>query len=217
MFMASLLQRKKKFKKLVKTNNLNAKKAISEKLLSWQTNNPDDFWKLVKKLRESKKSNENPISISQWEEYFKVLHRVNQAALAPDHEDKNIETNFRLKLNSTNICQIMDAPFSLLEIKDGIKKLKNKKACGPDSISNEMIKTGQNVLLKSIKTLFNSIIDEEIFPSEWSSGYLVPLFKSGDKTDPSNYRGISITSCLGKLFSSLLNNRLLKLMKDYVM
>ena len=37
---------------------------------------------------------------------------------------------------------------------------------------------------------------------------LVPIHKSGDKTNPSNYRAIAISSCLSKLFTSILNKRL---------
>ena len=39
---------------------------------------------------------------------------------------------------------------------------------------------------------------------------VTPIFKSGTKNDPSNYRGICISSCLGKLFCSILNQRLLE-------
>ena len=42
----------------------------------------------------------------------------------------------------------------------------------------------------------------------WSKGYIVPLFRKGDVQNPENYRGISIASCIGKLFALLLNNRL---------
>ena len=45
---------------------------------------------------------------------------------------------------------------------------------------------------------------------QWSWALIVPIFKSGVKTNPNNYRGISIMSCLGKLFTSILNQRLLK-------
>ena len=43
----------------------------------------------------------------------------------------------------------------------------------------------------------------------WSIALISPIFKSGLKMDPGNYRGISVLSCLGKLFSSVLNQRLL--------
>ena len=42
----------------------------------------------------------------------------------------------------------------------------------------------------------------------WSIGYIVPIHKKGNVNDPSNYRGITISSCLGKLFALIMNNRL---------
>ena len=44
---------------------------------------------------------------------------------------------------------------------------------------------------------------------EWVVGLIVPIHKSGSKADPSNYRGISLLSCFGKFFFSILNNRLM--------
>ena len=44
----------------------------------------------------------------------------------------------------------------------------------------------------------------------WCDGLITPFFKCGTKSDPSNYRGICISSCIGKLFCSILNQRLLK-------
>ena len=46
------------------------------------------------------------------------------------------------------------------------------------------------------------------FPSIWAEGIIVPIFKKGDKNDPANYRGITLVSCLGKLFNNILNERL---------
>ena len=51
------------------------------------------------------------------------------------------------------------------------------------------------------------------FPSSWCEGRITPIYKSGNKNDLSNYRGICISSCLGKLFTSVLNTRL----KNYVL
>jgi hypothetical protein len=47
-------------------------------------------------------------------------------------------------------------------------------------------------------------------PKIWDKGYIVPIFKSGSRDDPSNYRGITIGSCLCKLLVKILNNRLEK-------
>ena len=45
-------------------------------------------------------------------------------------------------------------------------------------------------------------------PDIWCQGLITPIYKSGDKSDPTNYGGICVSSCLGKLFSSILNQRL---------
>ena len=43
---------------------------------------------------------------------------------------------------------------------------------------------------------------------------IIPVFKKGDRSNPSDYRGISLISCLCKLFTSILNTRLLKWIDD---
>ena len=71
-----------------------------------------------------------------------------------------------------------------------------------------MIKAGMHILAPVFVVLFNRILTREIYPESWGDGFIIPVFKADDVNDPSNYRGISITSCLAKLFSLLLNNRL---------
>ena len=45
---------------------------------------------------------------------------------------------------------------------------------------------------------------------EWVVGLIVPIYKKGNKSEPQNYRGVTLISCLGKLFLSILNNRLMQ-------
>jgi hypothetical protein len=84
--------------------------------------------------------------------------------------------------------------------------LKTKKAPGFDRVRNEMLKNGINYLMSSLVELFNFIFKKRTFPKNWSIGMITPIFKSGNKSDPSNYRGICVTSYLGKLFC-LFGNR----------
>ena len=64
---------------------------------------------------------------------------------------------------------------------------------------------------KLILKLFNVILKTGIIPSEWCISFISPIYKNkGQKDDPNNYRGISIISCLGKLFTALINERLTK-------
>ena len=62
--------------------------------------------------------------------------------------------------------------------------------------------------------LFNIILDSGIIPDSWLEGIIRPIHKSGDRQNPENYRPITILSCFGKLFTSILNLRLTTLLED---
>ena len=59
-----------------------------------------------------------------------------------------------------------------------------------------------------IVSIFNNILNVEHYPSCWAEGTIIPVFKTGDNDNTDNYRGITLISCLGKLFTRVLNNRL---------
>ena len=57
--------------------------------------------------------------------------------------------------------------------------------------------------------LFNVILATGIIPDEWCKGLINPIYKGkGSQKSANNYRGITLLSCMGKLFTSVLNNRL---------
>ena len=61
---------------------------------------------------------------------------------------------------------------------------------------------------RHLVNLFNRILDTGKFPTLWSFGLIVPIHKKDDRSKVENYRGITLLSALGKLFTSILNNRL---------
>lgn len=103
----------------------------------------------------------------------------------------------------------MNKPFTISEIKKQVKHLKNNKATSCDLVMNEMLKHGATIILPAMCKVFNLILDNGVFPTQWNTTYQVPVFKSGDCTNCNNYRGIAVSSCLGKVYTSLLQSRLL--------
>ena len=71
-----------------------------------------------------------------------------------------------------------------------------------------MLKAGVGVLSFTIFKLFNRILDEEIYSDFWGTGFIVPIYKSGGMNHTGNYRGITITSCLGKFYTYRLSSTL---------
>ena len=57
--------------------------------------------------------------------------------------------------------------------------------------------------------VFNLVLDSRIIPESWSSGIIKPVDKNkGNQSDPDNFRTITLISCVGKIFTSVLNSRL---------
>ena len=100
------------------------------------------------------------------------------------------------------------------EILNAIKSLKIGKSTASDLISNEMLKYGADAILKTLVKLFNFLFDLGTFPKLWNENLLVSLHKKGSKIDPNNYRGISVSSNLGKVFNRIINARLLSFTND---
>ena len=96
------------------------------------------------------------------------------------------------------------------------KEVKKCKACGDDLIINEYIKNTTHALMPIYVKVFNVIFDSGIIPEIWLTGNILPFYKNkGVKSDPKNYRPITILSCMGKLFTSVLNNRLTSFLEDF--
>ena len=102
----------------------------------------------------------------------------------------------------------LNVVFTEHEIIKSIKQLKTNRSAGPDLMLNEFFINGKNELTPTICKLFNKLFEIGYFPTSWSEGYIIPLHKKDDINDVENYRGITLLSCLGKLFSRVLNNRL---------
>ena len=68
-----------------------------------------------------------------------------------------------------------------------------------------------------IVDFLNVVLDTGCVPIEWCSGIIRPLYKNTSHiTDPDNYRGITLLSCVSKLFTACLNRRLSRYVDDYI-
>jgi len=96
-----------------------------------------------------------------------------------------------------------------------MEKLKINKSNGPDEIINEILLYGIDAFVAPISKLFNIILNSNSFPALWQEGHLTSIYKSGETDNPENYRGITIQSCLGKLFTATLKDRLQTYLDDH--
>ena len=97
-----------------------------------------------------------------------------------------------------------------LQISHYISKLKRGKAAGPDGIPPDLLKAGNNVIARQLASLFCKTVAHAKEPLAWKGGYQIPLFKKGPMSDPSSYRGIFVSSFVGKLYHASLRAQLLQ-------
>jgi hypothetical protein len=193
----------KEYNKTRKYKQKKHREETLESLDNMRSSNPSEYWKLLKSL-DNESSPRNPakeIDVTNWSSYFEKL--IKNKNKKPSEWKEEVE-----KMECSMPPSILDSEISLKEIQTSIKALKNKKAPGLDQISNEMIKYSQHVMLPLLHKLFKLVLKSGCYPKEWAEGYITPIYKSGDPLSKDNYRGITISSCLGKLFNSVLNTRL---------
>ena len=163
--------------------------------------NPKKFWSLLNKLtvNDEKQNQHSNIKMSTWVKHFQELLSCENSNFGNPAMDIVGPLDFEITLEEVNLAS---------------KILKAGKSPGADSITNEMIicilKHFPTVLL----SLFNSILHAGSHVPIWSLAVVVPIHKKGSTDNPSNFRGISLISCLAKLFYSILNNRLLQFCMD---
>ena len=135
-------------------------------------------------------------------EYFKKLN-----------VDDNTYDEHDWSFNNVNAEDAINEDFNECEIRKVVKGLKNNKAYGVDMILNEFIKNTIDIMCPIYVKLFNIILKTGYLPEKWTVGIIVPIYKNkGKRDDPGNYRGITLLSCISKVFTSLLSQRL----SDYV-
>jgi hypothetical protein len=93
---------------------------------------------------------------------------------------------------------------SASEVEVAIGKLKSYKSPGVDQIPAELIQAGGETLRSEIHKLIKLIWNNEELPHQWKESIMVPIHKTGHKTDCCNYRGISLLSTSYKILSNIL-------------
>nr|XP_049610760.1 uncharacterized protein LOC125988936 isoform X1 [Syngnathus scovelli] len=159
------------------------------------------FWSTIRRLRRGKQCNVNTVYsgdgvlltstrdvVSRWGEYFE--HLLN-STYTPSIEEAGPGDSEA------------DSPISGVEVTEVVKKLLGGKAPEVDEIRPEFLKALDVVGLSWLTRLYNVAWTSGTVPLDWQTGVVVPLFKKVC----SNYRGITLLSLPGKVYSGVLERR----------
>ena len=104
--------------------------------------------------------------------------------------------------------------FSLENIKKCKGKLKTGSSPGPDNISYDMLKITGDSFDRHIHSLFNKMLRKKVWPKQFQVSLLKSIHKKGRKDLMANYRGITLSSTIGKWFTVVLYSSLTELSQE---
>ena len=186
----------KEYRRMIRRKRRQHEHECTIELCQQAKTDPHKFWRRYKQA----KPRHSNISPQIWQQAFEALVGTsgNKSPSAPfsfspliadtcDYDDDE----FTLMLNEDITCKEVDI---------AMQKLKPRKAAGNDGIKPEYLLDAKDVLLQPLTTTFNQMLHHGV-PDSWCTGVIHPVFESGDENDPCNYRGITVTSVLSKLFA----------------
>ena len=100
--------------------------------------------------------------------------------------------------------------FTEKDIINAINEISAHAACGPNDIPAIVIKNCKENLALPILLLWHHSLDIGCVPKIYKSQIITPVYKKQSKTDPANYRPISLTSHIIKIFERIIKNIIVK-------
>lgn len=108
---------------------------------------------------------------------------------------------------TTNL--LLNGPLKIGEVEASISKLGNNKSAGADGVVSELLKNGGEMMIAVLHKLCQIAWESAEVPLDWLRGVVVPLHKDGDRREPLNYRPITLLSIAGKVYTGVLQSRLM--------
>ena len=102
---------------------------------------------------------------------------------------------------------ILNGEIQLDKVEKALGRIRKGKASGIDGIPIELYSSDIKHFTPLLTTLFNTMFDLADYPDDWTQGLIYPFHKKDDKSDPQNYRKVSLIPSLAKVFESVLENR----------
>ena len=189
------------------------------------------FWRRVKRMKgfykrsctaqavydESGQLITDPVEVLQhWRAFYLKTGTVRDDAEEKIQQDNPFDSAFR-EIIEKKVAELalrreynpeLDELITRAELDKAILKLKRNTAAGPDLIPNSFLRAMGPIAREALLQLFNRIWLSGKWPDDWREGVVVPLFKSGLRANIADYRPITLTSCVAKLFETILLQRL---------
>ena len=204
-----------------------AKAKYYKKFFDEHSENSRKQWQMINKLLNRNIKQNGPVKLK--DENGNILGNSHDVAARFNDYFSSIASNIKSQiaarqtfdpggfekfLSSSSTNSIYLRTVTSAEVHNIIKQFKNKSTLdtkiGPMKIANNNAQF-TNVL----SVIINSSFSEGIFPTGLKNARVVPIHKSGSRTDVTNYRPISLLSSFSKVYEKLMHSRVLEFLDKH--
>lgn len=231
----SYAEKKKEIARAMFRKKRDAWDQFNTEILHERSKNPKRYWNLLKRLDKTKscftaielnRPDGSPCSsneevLEEFTQHFSTVGLNSPGAVFDRDWQAQVEASIERSVEvddsgAPEKDQSLVAPIVAGEVADAVKDLANGRACGRDGIFSELLKHGGAHMMESLALLFDICRKCEVTPKDWHLVNIVALYKKGDKYSRSNYRGISLLSCVYKLYARVLQRRLVTFLNSHI-
>ena len=169
-----------------------------------------DWWKILKSFISPTSSSGSTLP--------PIFDSTNDRFAVDDYEKANVLNSFfcsQSEIDDSSITlprdhpqffgeNINDITITPQEVFDVLQTLCISKASGPDGINNKILVESAFQISSPLCRLYNLCLDKCVLPSAWKTSLVCPIFKSGDRSIPSNYRPVSLLNTMEKVLERIL-------------
>jgi hypothetical protein len=199
----------KKQRNLVTTLKRAKMKVYFSKLVE-EKQNSKSIWKALNQL--TNKTKETTVIRDITADYLNNhFTSIAEKVIQNDKSKENDLSKLKQFCQSKNVTTKLDIPFmTVIEVSQALNHLKQTNTRGLDGLDGKILKIAAPFITDSLTYIYNLCIDKSYFPNVFKQAKVIPLYKSGDTSNPSNDRPISVLSNLSKPLEKHINKYLNK-------
>ena len=218
------IEKWRKYRNMLNKIIKNTQREHYQNLIKQHNNNCTGLWKTLGSIisKKNRQSNITKLKINN-----KITNNPEQIANGINDFFTNIGPELANKFQNTNemgFMKFMEKSYTHSmymqetnsnEVNKLIDKLDSKKSPGFDELSAKFLQLCAPSISEPLANIFNASISKGVYPDLLKIARVTPIYKKGVKSDPSNYRPISVLSIVNKLFEKILHNRLYKYLTKF--
>ena len=194
----------------------NERNSNEERVIKNIKENPKIFYDYIRNQR-YKDSKIGPFKIENeyvydTKEICRILiEQYNSQFSKRSKPNKNTEE----ELKDISEGDLIDIEFSEVDIANAINNLKKNSAAGPDGIPAIFLINTKDSIKSPLQIILRRGLDEGVVPDVLKLAYVTPIHKGDSKMNPENYRPISLTSHIMKIFERVIKVHLVRHMEKH--